>query len=764
MIRFRYMWMIAVAGMLTASCQRDQILDEDMDMGSITTLIDQNTVILDTLVLTGPVRSNGQVQFTVNGPVAALRPGDCFIYPGSFGLYGRILSTFATQETLLIRYQKVGIDALFTSVSLKNHMLDQSAAQTVRLEGSSWIGDTLMLNQYAFFTGMIEGNPLMINFQEGKLFAREQFKQELVINRIASNHLRRFGMDVIYEQEFNAVVRFTTFGPIDGKDSIRISSRLFGPFYEGPMPVFYQVDHYVNFEVHFIRDTIVILDFAIKEKGELQSTYSFWEGWKINQRISEYQVSYDTVLAPRLSNHLVKLSFSRSITPLFAGESSHRFIQESGVELKNFIELPEWQREKRIFTNASAVRTGSALGEIDPVALSAGETTFYRTVLNGVHNNTPPVAIFKITPPSGLTTTNFEFDASECTDLETKTDNLEVRWDFDGDNHYDTEFSTTKTIFQVFPVPGIYQVVMEVRDEGGLTTRATKSLTVELSHSAPTAFFTVTPESGRTNNYFTFDASGSWDADDLAEMLKVRWDFNGDGTWDTQFSTTKFAVWVYPEPGNYVAKLEVKDTEGLTGSTSKMVRVAPANIKPTAFFTVSPESGTIETVFRFDASLSSDPEDALELLQVRWDWNNDGAWDTEYRIEKTINKRFDVAGDYLVVLEVLDTEGFSNTFSQTVRVSNPNTPPKADFTITPSVGTVETLFLFDASISSDLEDQVEELQVRWDWDNDDVWDTDYTTEKTATRKFAQPGTYIVKVQVKDTGGLIAQKARLVTVE
>jgi len=94
---------------------------------------------------------------------------------------------------------------------------------------------------------------------------------------------------------------------------------------------------------------------------------------------------------------------------------------------------------------------------------------------------------------------------------------------------------------------------------------------------------------------------------------------------------------VYQEAGNYVVKLEVKDTDGLTGSTTKLLRVTSANIKPTALFTVTPQSGQIGTVFSFDASSSTDPEDATELLEVRWDWENDGIWDTEYRTIKDCN-------------------------------------------------------------------------------------------------------------------------------
>jgi hypothetical protein len=38
---------------------------------------------------------------------------------------------------------------------------------------------------------------------------------------------------------------------------------------------------------------------------------------------------------------------------------------------------------------------------------------------------------------------------------------------------------------------------------------------------------------------FNFDASGSWDCEDAASALQVRWDFEDDGIWDTSWSTNK---------------------------------------------------------------------------------------------------------------------------------------------------------------------------------------------------------------------------------
>jgi PKD repeat protein len=305
---------------------------------------------------------------------------------------------------------------------------------------------------------------------------------------------------------------------------------------------------------------------------------------------------------------------------------------------------------------------------------------------------------------------------------------------------------------------------MEVRDAGGLTARTTSSVDVSVSSSAPVAHFTVTPESGRISDFFLFNANASYDSEDDINQLKIRWDYDGDGIWDTDWSNSKIEVHWFRVEGKYVSKLEVLDTQGLTGSTTKIINVSVANIKPTAFFTVDPENGTTETQFNFDASGSTDPEDLTANLQVRWDWENDGTFDTEYRTIKTIQHTFLVAGTYTVVMEVVDTEGYGSMFSRVIHVTNPNTPPDADFTITPEKGKVDSLITFDASISKDTEDSLDQLEVRWDWNNDNIYDTPFSTEKVFRRSFSEPGTYSIKVQVRDSGGLTDTRVKQLVIE
>ncbi|MCF8229222.1 MAG: PKD domain-containing protein [Bacteroidales bacterium] len=88
-----------------------------------------------------------------------------------------------------------------------------------------------------------------------------------------------------------------------------------------------------------------------------------------------------------------------------------------------------------------------------------------------------------------------------------------------------------------------------------------------------------------------------------------------------------------------------------------------------------------------------------------------------------------------------------------------NTKPVASFEVTPVVGDIGEEFTFDASGSSDEETPADALQVRWDWESDGTYDTDYATEKTATHSWAAAGEYVVTMEVKDGGGLTSTTQR-----
>jgi hypothetical protein len=70
----------------------------------------------------------------------------------------------------------------------------------------------------------------------------------------------------------------------------------------------------------------------------------------------------------------------------------------------------------------------------------------------------------------------------------------------------------------------------------------------------------------------------------------------------------------------------------------------------------------------------------------------------------------------------------------------------AELQVTPTTGTAVTDFMFDASGSTSTG---RELEFRWDWEGDGVWDTDWSSDATITRRFVSGDTIRTKVEVRD---------------
>lgn len=200
----------------------------------------------------------------------------------------------------------------------------------------------------------------------------------------------------------------------------------------------------------------------------------------------------------------------------------------------------------------------------------------------------------------------------------------------------------------------------------------------------------------------------------------------------------------------------------LPGYSIRCIKGPEGVIPPEADFSVTPETGTTETVFTVDASNSSDTEDSEDVLQVHWDWENDGTWDTDYITRKTATHQYTTAGTKTIKLEIKDTDGLTDTTTKQITVET-HEPPIASFTVSPPSGITGTMFSFDASSCSDNKDAVYLLEVRWDWENDEVWDTNYSSNKTATHQYITEGTKTINLEVKDTEGLTGSTTQKIIV-
>ncbi|MEW5747317.1 MAG: C1 family peptidase [Candidatus Thermoplasmatota archaeon] len=108
-------------------------------------------------------------------------------------------------------------------------------------------------------------------------------------------------------------------------------------------------------------------------------------------------------------------------------------------------------------------------------------------------------------------------------------------------------------------------------------------------NSPPAASIEADESAALAGGPVAFDASGSSDAETPAPSLLFRWDWTGDGVWDTDWSPDATAEHTYGAPGLFDASVEVMDGAGLSSTASVAVYIGgqaipefPAMLVPVA--------------------------------------------------------------------------------------------------------------------------------------------------------------------------------------
>jgi len=92
----------------------------------------------------------------------------------------------------------------------------------------------------------------------------------------------------------------------------------------------------------------------------------------------------------------------------------------------------------------------------------------------------------------------------------------------------------------------------------------------------PVASLIPEPMVGNVTTDFESNASFSWDLNDPSSRLEFRWDWELDGTWDTDWGAKSVGVHRYNLPGVYFVQVQVRDSENLTDVVSALVVVTTA--------------------------------------------------------------------------------------------------------------------------------------------------------------------------------------------
>lgn len=362
-----------------------------------------------------------------------------------------------------------------------------------------------------------------------------------------------------------------------------------------------------------------------------------------------------------------------------------------------------------------------------------------------------PIAEFQVLPPNGVTTDLFSFDAS-FTIPGRQDDKPYYRWDWNNDGVWDGEYSRIPVVQHRFYAPGTHLTKMEVINSSGLIDTTIVEIKVEQGYSAPHADFIISPQEGNYKTEYTFDATGTKDDEDSIQSLKFRWDFGDTDFWDVGFKSDPIASHVYADTGKYTVRMEVKDPTNKIDSKEIDVHVSNVNPSLVADFNWTPKYGTTVDTFLLDANLSHQLEEDGGIYGYSWKLPPDYEW-TEWSTDPLVYQRFYREVNYPLELRVKDQYGLVNYSKKEIQIYHENLPPDPKFRIGCSRGNIRTQFFFDSWPTLDIESLPTSLQVRWDFDGDGSFDTNYSYERRAYRQYPNAGRYKITMEAKDPEGL-----------
>ena len=180
--------------------------------------------------------------------------------------------------------------------------------------------------------------------------------------------------------------------------------------------------------------------------------------------------------------------------------------------------------------------------------------------LVGPASATPEFAVTPVSPQQFQLTT---FNASATAiDGQTCGSACTYTWDFGGEGSATGMAATYR-----FQRQQSYVVVLSVKSPGGVTTTTQQTVTVTAG-TAPTATFTVSPTAPVAGQTLYLNASSSRAAND-ATIVEYTWDYGNGSTGSGVTTSTSFAG-----AGSYIIRLTVRDSNGVTATTTQSVTVA----------------------------------------------------------------------------------------------------------------------------------------------------------------------------------------------
>ena len=408
----------------------------------------------------------------------------------------------------------------------------------------------------------------------------------------------------------------------------------------------------------------------------------------------------------------------------------------------------------------------------DKAGQLSSQPTFSKNLLAGTHNitltvsdihgasstaevtitvtltpNKAPNAVANVSMTSARVNEEVIFDASKSND--TDGDSLSYRWDFESDGVWDDFNRTPKHSFDSI---GTYVATLMVEDPSAANDTDTVDIEI-VENEIPIATIIVEFTEINVNTTVQFTGNGT---DKDGDMLHFAWDFDGDSEVDSQSISPTYK---FTKRGVYTVNLTVSDPFGGNNTASVDITVN----KPPVAVLIGASTGYVDEPMTFFAGNSSD-EDGDEL-EFNWDFESDGEIDA---VAEEAEHVYEEAGEYTVILWVLDGRNGKDTTELNVLITVRNTPPVSEAG-KDLHGNIEDDIKFDSSGSFDPDDDIDGNGVI---DGDEVdnltysWNMGNGKTKTGTApvyNYKDAGEYTVTLMVTDGEGASANDTLTVSI-
>jgi len=284
-------------------------------------------------------------------------------------------------------------------------------------------------------------------------------------------------------------------------------------------------------------------------------------------------------------------------------------------------------------------------------------------------------------------------------------------------------------------------IVSTISDNNGNIGSTISNFRISSARAYPVA----SPISGTSPLNVHFIAKGE---DLVGGTIQVfRWDFDGNGEWDTYDTISKDYDYTYQNSGDYQATLFVQSSTGYTAINSVNINVE--NNLPDVTASINPSNGAVPLTVEFSGS-ATDKDGTIVLYE--WDFDGDGVFDWSSETAGNTTYTFNDPGLFQAILRVTDNMGGVSLIEAVTNIvtPGPSGSPTAKVSATPTIGNSPLTIKFQG-IATDPDGNDTIKSYEWDFNGDGIVESTISNPEFT---YTEAGSHIVSLTVTDNSGLI----------